>query len=281
MTNEIASRCPLCGADASPIWKNGADALMSCANCEASWLVSANGVYAPAVYNDDYYARNYLPRAEQLKTFFKNQLRHIESMDHEGKVLDVGHGSGAFLEAAVDAGWKAYGVESSEAAAAVAGKTLKGRATLLTGDFDRLNISDMPFDVVTFWDVLAHVPSPRAYLAKAHNVLDPSGLLVIKTPVRPAAYFRATKFFPMGIRKSLVHWPMQLFHFNEMSLKTLLNETGFDAVYSDFVAPPAASGSSFFGLLLHPRGMFYALVHLLLNSFFPERSLVIYSRRRI
>lgn len=66
------------------------------------------------------------------------------------KVLDIGVGSGAFLDAAAAAGFNAHGFDINPHAVAM----LRGQ--------DRYAESAEGFDVVTFWDSLEHIEDPAA-----------------------------------------------------------------------------------------------------------------------
>ena len=41
-----------------------------------------------------------------------------------------------------------------------------------------------PFDLITLWDVIEHVPDPVGLLGRCLNLLKPNGVLALKTPNR-------------------------------------------------------------------------------------------------
>ncbi len=96
-----------------------------------------------------------------------------------GELLDVGCGPGTMLMGAVAAGWRARGIESSPAQ--VRHCLDQGLDAALVHDFPTY-VDTLRYDAVVFNHVLEHVPSPRAYLAKALSLLKPDGLVLIAVP---------------------------------------------------------------------------------------------------
>lgn len=100
-------------------------------------------------------------------------------------VLDVGCGAGAFAAtlrgARTDGNMEIWGVELSEAAAAVAAGVCD---RVLIGDaVERLrDLPDARFDCVVMNDVLEHLAEPAALLRQARRVLRPDGALVASLP---------------------------------------------------------------------------------------------------
>jgi 2-polyprenyl-3-methyl-5-hydroxy-6-metoxy-1,4-benzoquinol methylase len=93
-----------------------------------------------------------------------------------GRVLDLGSGYGFFCRALADAGFNQAGVEVSRHARRVA-KELYG--------FDshtELREANGPFDAITLWDVIEHVPDPESLLTQIGAALAPGGFVALKTP---------------------------------------------------------------------------------------------------
>lgn len=78
------------------------------------------------------------------------------------------------------------------------------------------------FDVITMFDVLEHVPSPKTFLAKARRLLVPGGRLVIETPNMAGWLPRV-----MGKRHPWVRPPEHLTYFTPPTLRLLLEQCGF------------------------------------------------------
>jgi len=137
------------------------------------------------------------------------------------RLLDVGAYCGYFLKVALAAGFRAEGLELSRWAAsqARASGLVVHRETLVeaAGGGRR-------YDVVTLWDVVEHLPDPRADLAAAFRLLEPGGRIHLATIDAASLLARL-----LGAR-----WPwlmdMHLFYFDRSTLPALLEEVGFREV---------------------------------------------------
>jgi SAM-dependent methyltransferase len=83
------------------------------------------------------------------------------------------------------------------------------------------------FDVVTFWDVIEHVPDPVYTLGVAAELLAPGGLMVLKTPNVDGLYPKAS----LALASRLGFWghpepPGHLFQFSEKTLSRLAAGAG-------------------------------------------------------
>jgi SAM-dependent methyltransferase len=103
-------------------------------------------------------------------------LRHVPT---PGVVVDVGCATGQFLQAMVQQGWQAVGVELSEYAADHA---RNAGLDVHTGTLEEASLPASQFDLVTLWDVFEHVLDPQETLAEIGRVLKPGGFVVIHTP---------------------------------------------------------------------------------------------------
>ena len=107
-----------------------------------------------------------------------------------GTALDVGCSSGAWLELAKDTGWDPVGVEIGTAVAAAARR--RG-FEVHTGSLSDADLAGRRFDLVTFWDVLEHLPDPLDALIRARRLLRPGGVVALTFPNVEGFYPRATR----------------------------------------------------------------------------------------
>ncbi len=93
----------------------------------------------------------------------------------QGKVLDVGCGSGVFLEEAARRGLEPWGNDFC---------ALREKADFrfVEGDFLTCDLPLDAFHAVVFNDSFEHFTEPRAPLLRSCNLLKPGGLVVINTP---------------------------------------------------------------------------------------------------
>jgi len=182
---------------------------------------------------DDLYSQDYFEGAEKGfgyvsyetekqiagKTFnsFLDEIEKI--LPQKGKLLDVGTATGCFLEIAQKRGWEASGLEISQHAVEQARQ--KGLNVKL-GEFNDVATDKPEYDAITFWDVFEHLPSPKATLQKAYNLLRQGGVIAINTP--------NSKSLPakiMGRQWYSLIPPEHLHLFNADNLKNLLENSGF------------------------------------------------------
>lgn len=148
-----------------------------------------------------------------------------------GRVLDVGAGSGGFLELARRSGWEAAGVElSPELAARAAERT---GAEVLQGDFERADLAGRTFDAITMWDVLEHTAAPGAFLERARDLLEADGVLVVFT-IDAASLFNVVADLAWRLTLGRLSSPLELLYdkrhnhyFTAKALARLLSRHGF------------------------------------------------------
>lgn len=93
---------------------------------------------------------------------------------HEGmKILDVGSGNNAFVDAAREAGLDSWGQDLAEQS---------DGPFVYVGALEDISFPTDSFDAVTLHDVLEHCPQPRAVLVEVARILRPGGRLVVDFP---------------------------------------------------------------------------------------------------
>ena len=177
---------------------------------------------AYSIVQDDIYEEE----REGRELTFDRHLDHLEKLIGAGngrKLLDVGAYIGVFVEVASEAGWDAQGIEPSTWAVQVA----KQRGIKVNrGTLEYPVFQESQFDVITMWDVIEHLPRPKADTAKAFDLLKPGGHLVIHTMDIDSQTARL-----MGKR-----WPwlmdMHLHYFSKESLGRMLQDSGYELIWS-------------------------------------------------
>lgn len=175
--------------------------------------------YADAVDND------YVSQMPSRIKTFRGSLRQIEKITgvSGGRILDVGAAAGAFVKAAMDAGWHAYGIEPCRFLVKWGRKNLNLGRHLNDGTID--DVKNGTFKVITFWDVLEHTTNPSGTIEKASRLIDRGGFVVINVPDISTLVPRL-----MGMS-----WPFyesaHLFYFTPTTLDMLMRVHGFERVY--------------------------------------------------
>jgi 2-polyprenyl-3-methyl-5-hydroxy-6-metoxy-1,4-benzoquinol methylase len=155
----------------------------------------------------------------RIKTFQKN-LKILNSFTKsKGRLLDVGAAAGYFVKVAADNNWQAEGVEPSSWMSQYAQDKLGVKVR--PGTIHNYRFKSNSFDVITYWDVLEHVPDPKKDLKKTAKLLKKGGLLIVNYPdwaSLPAKIFGRKWWFVLSIH---------LYYFTPVTITKLLKKTGF------------------------------------------------------
>jgi 2-polyprenyl-3-methyl-5-hydroxy-6-metoxy-1,4-benzoquinol methylase len=147
------------------------------------------------------------------------KVRHLPRPKRGAKLLDLGCGSGDFLEFAHSAGWQVVGVDPDpKAVAAARSRGLDARE----GGVEMLDPGRERFDGITLSHVIEHVHDPLAVLQACHRLLKPRGWIWLATP----------NLESIGHHLYGRHWrglepPRHLAVFTPASLRTLLEQAYF------------------------------------------------------
>jgi len=124
-----------------------------------------------------HYARQNPPR--KLR-FYRRLVERAAPPGRVPRVLDIGCAFGAFL-ATLDPGWPRFGTDVSRHALERARTALPG-ATLACAGVEELPFPG-PFEIVTAFDVIEHVPSLPAVAAAVRARLAADGRFIFVVPV--------------------------------------------------------------------------------------------------
>ena len=156
------------------------------------------------------------------RRLFERALRLLSREGASGRVLDFGGGVGHFTECALELGWDAYTLDSSELAVRAAADRLGPERSLSP---ERVGEFTGTCDVVTLWCVIAHVPDPLVILQQAMDLLKPGGRLVMTTPNFLFQAIYARILAKVGRPLDFVEHD-HLLHFTPAALDMLLSRAG-------------------------------------------------------
>jgi 2-polyprenyl-3-methyl-5-hydroxy-6-metoxy-1,4-benzoquinol methylase len=151
------------------------------------------------------------------KMMLAQKLKLINSFATEEKtILDIGAGTGDFLQYISKHNWKVSGVEPNEKARNLA----KSKNLNLLRDISSFN--NEKFDVITLWHVLEHIPNLKEQIEQFHHLLKPNGVLVIAVP----------NFESYDAKYYKEYWaaydvPRHLWHFSKQGIKRLFTKYNF------------------------------------------------------
>lgn len=157
----------------------------------------------------------------------KRKLIENEAGLRTGNILDIGCGSGEFLQACQKNGWNVTGIEPGELAREKASDLL-GVQILETEDL--FMIKGERFDVVTLWHVLEHVHDPNAVLVQVRNILNPGGVCLIAVPNHTST---DAKLY--GMEWAAWDVPRHLYHFSPKAMNHLVSHAGMKLIASKWM----------------------------------------------
>jgi SAM-dependent methyltransferase len=107
------------------------------------------------------------------------KLQLISKYFKTGRILDIGSGTGEFLNVMQSAKWDVFGIEPGN----VPRETSKVNYKLRVEDEDYLqNLADESFDVITMWHVLEHVPDLNKRVEDIKRLIKKNGIIIIAVP---------------------------------------------------------------------------------------------------
>jgi SAM-dependent methyltransferase len=221
-------RCLICGAPGSVWTQSRGRQLLRCGTCQFAWVPQGVGrtttgqsIYEsdePIFFTDiqsDYYRDDATVDAAAAK------LEWVSRFVPPGNtLLDVGANLGHFLQQAQQQ-YDAVGIEPSAAVVAWGREHLKVR--LEQGSIETENPAYIGrFGAVTMFDVIEHLPDPRAALRRIRRYLADGGRLFITTPDAGAPVARL-----LGSHWYYVDLLEHISLFTSENLTRLLSECGF------------------------------------------------------
>lgn len=162
-----------------------------------------------------------IPLLPTLRSAADAEFRHLPHGRQTGskRLLDIGCGSGGFLDLAKAAGWDVEGLDFDQLAV----DTARQRGLVAHhGDIRVLAERQSCFDMITMSHVIEHVYDPADLLSNAFRLLVPGGTLWIETP----------NFQSLGHRQFGPYWrglepPRHLTLFSRNGLARMVRDAGF------------------------------------------------------
>lgn len=270
--------CGMCGSDERELrFTDGPFSVVGCTKCGLVYVTPrlTDASLIDHVYNESYWNSaaakvhgysDYRADAPLYKRTYRNRFQIIERhfpglVNPEGqplRVLDIGCAAGYFLSVCQEKGLEVTGLEPSDAIRKVAEDELgqdKVHGRLLAID-DALEPAS--YDLITFWDVIEHIPDPRRALERARELLAPGGRLIVETQNVDS---RAAKL--LGKKWQHYKHAEHIYHFAPETLARLFDEAGFEILENTprlggkyvtfaFVAERAGRIHPAFSVLLSP-----------------------------
>jgi len=152
----------------------------------------------------------------------RTKLTLLKSVINSGYHLDIGCGTGEFLNACQQTGFKAEGVEPSKLAREQA---INNYNLSVSENTNLEQFKDDTFDSISMWHVLEHVPNLIKTITEFKRILNKNGKAIIAVPNHKSwdsSYY--SEFWAA--------WdvPIHLWHFSKETIKLLFNKNGFKLI---------------------------------------------------
>ena len=146
------------------------------------------------------------------------QLLKKDHNDKEISLLDIGCGSGAFVETARSLGYNAQGIDPFLPPKLV--------SNYLRASSPK-DLSEKSFDIITLLNVVEHLDKPRSFFSEVYRLLKPSGVMLLTCPYgnSMARRFHQSHWGHLALDEHLLFW-------NPYALTYLLREIGFEGKFS-------------------------------------------------
>lgn len=205
-----------------------------------------------------YQSEDYISHTDAKRNWFEKLYHFIKSIalkrklnlvntqvQFYGNLLDVGCGTGDFLNTAKHNGWKVKGVEPNEQARTIANAKTDNEVYNID---QLLKFTPDQFDVITLWHVLEHLPKLDEHFEIFKRILKPNGVLIIAVPNFKSYDAKYYKSFWAAFDV-----PRHLWHFSKTSIKKLaashqmqvanIEPMIFDAYYVSLLSEKYKNGS--------------------------------------
>lgn len=230
--------CPLCGGTKSRSAMELLDyhltsepfTLVDCASCGFRFTSPRPN---PSSIHHYYASETYLSHQSNSRTFISLAYRvlrrialrikaaEIFKYAKTGSLLDIGCGTGEFLDYSASRGFLPVGVEPNISAR---NSAIARRSLTIVGRLEDAT-SGIPYRVITLWHVLEHLENPHHSIEQIHSMLAERGHLFIAVPNRDS--WDASHY-----GKYWAAWdvPRHCSHFRTQDVVKLLEAHNFEVV---------------------------------------------------
>jgi len=228
--------CPVCSGEQFSSFKTIKDHMITkedfdIVSCDSCGFHFTNPIPLVTDIGNYYKSEDYISHSSSKKGLVNSIYGIVRSITLKQKVslvqkrtaglslLDIGAGTGHFLNHSKKAGFNVQGLEPDDDAVQFA----KENFHLDLDPLDMLyKIESNSKDVITMWHVLEHVYQLNEDLSEMNRVLNKSGLLIIAVPNMDS--YDAKKY---GEYWAAYDVPRHLYHFQKNTIKQLLEKHKF------------------------------------------------------
>lgn len=181
-----------------------------------------------------YYSPNIISR---FITICIKNVPAMPSYRKNGKMLDLGCGTGDTLILLKKLDWDVYGMDMDKNAITTAKK--RGLNNLKLGTYNNLDeYPDNYFDAIRLYHVIEHLDDPSLCLKLIYKKLKKGGELIMGTPNMDSLVSKIFKSYWYNLDS-----PRHLFIFSPRTLKRLTEKNGFSVKQIEFCSAGGLAGS--------------------------------------
>lgn len=232
---ETLSNCPICNSSQfipflSCIDNTVSREIFNIVKCEQCSFKFTNPRPEEENLGKYYKSENYVSHSNTNKGFINStyqsvrkytllkKLQLISKFYKTGNILDIGCGTGEFLNTCKNAKWKTLGIEPDMDARTMA---IKNYSLDVRPESEIDQLPDSSFDIITMWHVLEHVPKLNQRVEDLKRLIKPNGIIIIAVPNSNSLDAKIYK----------ENWaaydvPRHLYHFNPNDINLLFKNHG-------------------------------------------------------
>lgn len=233
---ETIDKCPACEGDSHSHYISCKDYTVSkehfnIVQCQQCNLLFTNPRPPKSIIGQYYQSDEYIShhnKSSSLSDILYKTVRHftlkakvnlIHKHGKKGSLLDIGCGTGFFLNKAADSGWKVKGIEPNDTA-----RNLAIRNAIQV-ETDLNDYKGEQFDNITLWHVLEHIYDLNTFIKLLHSSLSSDGTVFIAVPNSKSHDSEHYK----------EHWaaydlPRHLYHFDQDTFRTTMERHQFKVI---------------------------------------------------
>jgi SAM-dependent methyltransferase len=260
---EILSNCPVCDTTQFSPFLTCVDHTVSretfqIVQCNSCGFKFTNPRPDESVLGGYYKSEEYVSHSNTKKGFINStyqtvrkytllkKLQLISKYYKTGSILDIGCGTGEFLNVCKNAKWTTLGIEPDPGARKMA---IDNFGLDVREESELKNLPAESFDIISMWHVLEHVPKLNERIEDLKRLIKPNGMIIIAVPNCNSLDAKIYK----------ENWaaydvPRHLYHFTPNDIETLFRKHGlkmfsvlpmvFDSFYVSMLSEKIKTGKT-------------------------------------
>jgi len=167
------------------------------------------------------------------RCYYTHLSRNIlDVLPQNGKLLDIGCGTGLFVERYIDEGRDAVGLDISQKMIQQA-RSRCSECDYTVGTGEKIPFNDNTFDAISSLLVFSYVRDPESMLSEAYRVLKPGGAIAICTLGKKLLTRGIPAIYHISEKMNVQHVVMKNFgerYYNRKEMHQLFAQAGFSEI---------------------------------------------------